>query len=79
MFSIRLVLFFSRKEPKALALRGSGKQKLELFINTFCGAEQTLLLLFWKRRTYVCSQAGLVLFQKRTKSVSSARLRQAET
>jgi hypothetical protein len=43
-----MVLLFSRKEPKALALRGSYKWKH--FRNIFREAEQTLLLLFWKRR-----------------------------
>jgi hypothetical protein len=76
-----MVLFFSRKEPKALALRGSDNpnQKLKLFVNAFREAEQTLLVLFWKRRIYRGRRVGFVLFQKRTKSVSSARLSQTET
>jgi hypothetical protein len=53
---VGVVLFFSRKEPKALALRGSYKWKH--FRNIFREAEQTLLLLFWKRRIYQGRCAG---------------------
>jgi hypothetical protein len=65
-----LVLFFLKKEPKTVALRGFKS----LDTTVFCEAEPTLLLLFWKRRTLSTIWFGFVLFKKRTKNSGSARL-----